>query len=332
MPDLFEANTGGGLGVPQRAEDGAARWRTRWAAILAEHLGPLGVAIGTEPGDFLVKECAINLAEVVTVEERDGLWFVGVDVGWNAMGERFIYHSLLPVVLRRAADAPPARDVTISGARQRGHDLFGEDCGVPRRGGGRHRRGAQRGQLQRIHDVGALSATGGHVRVLHWTGSDGYARRDVRMSDETRADPCRSPGRRRTRGGPDRPGHLLVGGHRIAGVLTEAPAGVDRHGIDLSGHTVLPGPIDMHAHLIGQTENGQGYAELVMRTAAQEAMTGVRNARATVDAGFTTVRDIGTFRAFVDVALRDAIDAGESPGPRMMCAGAYLTASGGAAT
>ena len=163
---IVEVNTGGGLGVPQRAED-APLDLTRWAAILAEHLGPLGVAVGTEPGDFLVKECAINLAEVVTVEERDGLRFVGVDVGWNAMGERFIYHSLLPVVLCRAADALPARDVTISGHINEGDDLFARGPAVPRRGGGRHRRGAQRGQLQRVHDVGALSATGGHVRVLH---------------------------------------------------------------------------------------------------------------------------------------------------------------------
>ena len=66
-----------------------------------------------------------------------------------------------------------------------------------------------------------------------------------------------------------------------------------------------------------------------MRTAAQEAMSGVRNARATVEAGFTTVRDVGTFRAFVDCALRDAIDAGDTPGPRMMCAGPFVTVSGG---
>ena len=46
-------------------------------------------------------------------------------------------------------------------------------------------------------------------------------------------------------------------------------------------------------------------------------------------AGFTTVRDVGTFRAFVDIALRDAIDAGWTPGPRMFCAGAYVTSSTG---
>ena len=142
----------------------------RWASILAEHLGPLGVAVGTEPGDFLVKECAINLAEVVTVEERDGVRFVGLDVGWNAMGERFIYHSPLDMVLCRAADAPAVRDVTISGHINEGDDLFAEDAAVPRRRGGRHRRGDQRGQLQRLHDVGALSATRGRVRVLHGPG------------------------------------------------------------------------------------------------------------------------------------------------------------------
>ncbi len=128
------------------------------------------MAVGTEPGDFLVKECAINLAEVVTVEERDGLRFVGVDVGWNAMGERFIYHALLPMVLCRAADALPVCDVTVSGHINEGDDLFAEDLPFPDVRGGRHRRGAQRGQLQRVHDVGALSATGGHVRVLHGPG------------------------------------------------------------------------------------------------------------------------------------------------------------------
>jgi len=99
--------------------------------------------------------------------------------------------------------------------------------------------------------------------------------------------------------------------------------------IDLSAYTILPGLLDVHAHMIGELENNKGYAALVMSSAAQEAMTGVRNARDTVMAGFTTVRDVGTFRAFVDLALRDAIDAGWTPGPRMLCAGAFVTSSGG---
>jgi imidazolonepropionase-like amidohydrolase len=65
------------------------------------------------------------------------------------------------------------------------------------------------------------------------------------------------------------------------------------------------------------------------RSAAQEALRGVANARATVLAGFTSVRDVGTFRAFVDVALRDAIRDGTVIGPRMAVAGAYVTVPGG---
>ncbi|MGH2529586.1 MAG: amidohydrolase family protein [Actinomycetota bacterium] len=98
--------------------------------------------------------------------------------------------------------------------------------------------------------------------------------------------------------------------------------------IDLSSHTVAPGLVDCHAHLVGEYEAGE-YATLLMRTGAQEALAGVRNARDTVMAGFTTVRDVGTFRALVDVALREAIDAGWVVGPRMQCAGAYVTVSSG---
>jgi imidazolonepropionase-like amidohydrolase len=119
---------------------------------------------------------------------------------------------------------------------------------------------------------------------------------------------------------------LVVRGERIESVVPDDGEPVD---VDLSNHTVLPGLIDCHAHLIGEVESGHGYAALVQRSGAQEALSGVRNARDTVMAGFTSVRDVGTFRAFVDVALRDAIEAGDVPGPRMLCAGAYVTSSGG---
>jgi imidazolonepropionase-like amidohydrolase len=127
---------------------------------------------------------------------------------------------------------------------------------------------------------------------------------------------------------PDRA--VVVEGERIAEVVAAADVPAEGvHLVDLPGHTLLPGLIDCHAHLIGEPDSGHGYAELLMRTGAQEAMSGVRNARDTVLAGFTTVRDVGTFRAFVDVALRDAITAGWVIGPRMRVAGAYLTCSGG---
>jgi imidazolonepropionase-like amidohydrolase len=123
---------------------------------------------------------------------------------------------------------------------------------------------------------------------------------------------------------------IVVRGDRIESVGPDdgsAPEGALV--IDLSSMTVLPGLIDVHAHLVGREDDGQGYASLVTRSGAQEAFTGVRNAGRTLRAGFTTVRDIGTFRAFVDVALRDAIEAGDVLGPRMMCAGAYITCPGG---
>jgi imidazolonepropionase-like amidohydrolase len=98
--------------------------------------------------------------------------------------------------------------------------------------------------------------------------------------------------------------------------------------LDLRGLTVLPGLIDAHSHLVGEMEFAGVPA--TQTSAAEEAFIGARNARLTLEAGFTTVRDVGSFRAFVDVALRDAIDRGYVPGPRMQAAGAYLTSPGGA--
>jgi imidazolonepropionase-like amidohydrolase len=134
-------------------------------------------------------------------------------------------------------------------------------------------------------------------------------------------------------GEPRRAQVVTVRGDRIESVEPDRGTYLDGAAvIDLSRHTVMPGLIDCHAHLIGKDEDETGsvdYALLLGRTGAQEALTGVRNARSTLLAGFTTVRDVGTFRAHVDVALREGIEAGWFPGPRMQCAGAYVTVSGG---
>jgi imidazolonepropionase-like amidohydrolase len=122
---------------------------------------------------------------------------------------------------------------------------------------------------------------------------------------------------------------IHVRGERIASVGADEGQYPEGRVIDLSTSTVLPGLIDCHAHLIGDPETGHSYAALVQRSGAQEALVGVRNARDTVMAGFTSVRDVGTFRAFVDVALRDAIERGVVVGPRVLCAGAYVTSASG---
>jgi imidazolonepropionase-like amidohydrolase len=127
--------------------------------------------------------------------------------------------------------------------------------------------------------------------------------------------------------GPLGPG-LLVRGERIERRLDPGqPAPEEAEAVDLPGHTLLPGLIDCHTHLVGELQ-GRGIPA-IDRSPAQEALSGVGNARATVMAGFTTVRDVGTFRAFVDVALRDAIRDGTVVGPRMAVAGAYVTVPGG---
>jgi imidazolonepropionase-like amidohydrolase len=99
--------------------------------------------------------------------------------------------------------------------------------------------------------------------------------------------------------------------------------------IDLTAYTVLPGLMDAHTHLTIDQRNQDPLAELE-HTAAERAFGAIPNARAVLLAGFTTVRDLGSYRALVDVALRDAINRGDVIGPRMYVAGAYITIAGGA--
>ena len=115
---------------------------------------------------------------------------------------------------------------------------------------------------------------------------------------------------------------------RVAAVTPFAPPPAGAKLIDWSAYTVLPGLIDMHVHL-ADTEETSNVAEPLFHSQEDIAYLGARHARETLMAGFTTVHDVGCFRAFADVALRDAINRGDVIGPRMSAVGAYITIPGG---
>ncbi len=121
---------------------------------------------------------------------------------------------------------------------------------------------------------------------------------------------------------------IQISDGRIVAITAFVPPPAGSYFTDWSAYTVLPGLIDMHTHLV-DTEQSSNVAEPLLHSAAEIALLGAHHAKQTLEAGFTSVRDVGTFRAFGDVALRDAINAGWVPGPRMLVAGAYLTVPGG---
>ena len=121
---------------------------------------------------------------------------------------------------------------------------------------------------------------------------------------------------------------IVVVGDRIEsiGPTASATARPDDKIVDLGGLTVMPGLIDVHTHLTINPDFDP-FLE-VTATDAKEAINGVVNARSTLMAGFTSVRNVGA-GGYVDVDLRDAVNSGQVPGPHMLVSGPALGITGG---
>jgi imidazolonepropionase-like amidohydrolase len=130
-------------------------------------------------------------------------------------------------------------------------------------------------------------------------------------------------------GAPLSPAMVRIEGDRIVEVGSRLALPPGARLIDLGDATLLPGLIDLHTHLTDKFGVHWEQA-LVSTTPGQAALWGAANARATLMAGFTTCRDMGPTWPYVDVDLRNVIEQGGVPGPRLTVAGNYVSSTGGA--
>jgi len=125
---------------------------------------------------------------------------------------------------------------------------------------------------------------------------------------------------------------VVIEGDRVKAIVAAAdlakvvPANTSARVIDLGTATLLPGFIDSHTHITSQPENF--YEDIFRRSPIDEAVTAHIYARRTIEAGFTTIRNVGADN-YIDFALRNAINAGKIPGPRILASGPALSATGG---
>jgi imidazolonepropionase-like amidohydrolase len=122
---------------------------------------------------------------------------------------------------------------------------------------------------------------------------------------------------------------IVVRDGKIADVVDEAPtklaALTHLPVLNLTAWTCLPGLIDMHTHLTDRPEDTADLRVFFTRTFEETERNGLQNASATLLAGFTTVRNVGTYAIGTDTAMRDTINSGRAAGPRMQVSGPYLT-------
>jgi diaminopimelate decarboxylase len=149
---LVEVNAGGGLGTPLLPGESPLDLDA-YAGILAGRFGHLGVAVGVEPGEFLTNLSGVLLAEVVSVEDRLGATFVGLDVGWNVFNDPYVYGRPAEAVVAARAGAPRDQVVTLAGHINEGNDIFGTDLPFP---------------AVREGEIVAVASTGGYCAGM-WT-------------------------------------------------------------------------------------------------------------------------------------------------------------------
>jgi imidazolonepropionase-like amidohydrolase len=116
---------------------------------------------------------------------------------------------------------------------------------------------------------------------------------------------------------------VIITGDRISSLSGAPPSGATA--IELPGTTLVPGLIDAHTHIT--FDPTFGYQQLSI-SIPKEALIGAKNAKITLEAGFTAIRNVGA-HGFTDVALRDAINEGMLPGPRILASGPLLGITGG---
>ena len=124
---------------------------------------------------------------------------------------------------------------------------------------------------------------------------------------------------------------VRISGGEILEIGTSLSSKEDEESIDLSGKFILPGLMDLHSHLLLHPYNEASWNDQVLKESlGLRTIRGTVHARKTLEAGFTTIRELGTEGAgFADVAIRDAINAGLIPGPRVLTATRALVTSGG---
>jgi diaminopimelate decarboxylase len=123
---IREVNVGGGLGRAARDDERPVDLDA-YGAVVARHLAPYDVTAAFEPGDFVMKDAGLLLGEVVTVEDRAGTRFVGLDIGWNVSCSYFIYRYAQEVLPVRDPLRERTQVVTIAGHINEAGDVFAED-------------------------------------------------------------------------------------------------------------------------------------------------------------------------------------------------------------